>query len=362
MATPDVTWDPDRIVKGRRIWGTEPYSMCTDLLRYRDRWFCTFREGQSHWGEHDHGVIRIIVSEDGEQWAAAARLVQDGADLRDPKLSIMPDGRLMLICFRRFNPNHGRDETNFVYFSSDGYAWDGGHEIEVGGPYRWLWRVEWHEGRAYGITYGGDPVDPWNPQRSAARLMVSTDGLTYRPLLDPVTPVDYGFSESTVRFLPDGTAIAVSRTLGNGGAIGTAAAPYDQWQWSRVVDDATREADEDTHDIDYHNLGGPDLIPLPDGRIVVAGRYSRVDGAGTAVYVYTADDLRLQPVALAIGDHRIPRGDSWHCSYPGLVWHEDLLWMSYYHPDPDGRKAIYLARTEMPEKRPSSGLDQHGKT
>jgi len=34
------------------------------------------------------------------------------------------------------------------------------------------------------------------------------------------------------------------------------------------------------------------------------------------------------------------------CSYPGLVWHENLLWMSYYSSH-EGKTSIYLAKIEI---------------
>jgi hypothetical protein len=39
------------------------------------------------------------------------------------------------------------------------------------------------------------------------------------------------------------------------------------------------------------------------------------------------------------------------CSYPGLVWHEGLLWTSYYSTH-EGRTSIYLARIRLPGQKP----------
>jgi len=40
---------------------------------------------------------------------------------------------------------------------------------------------------------------------------------------------------------------------------------------------------------------------------------------------------------------RLPSGGD--TSYPGLVWHGGLLWVSYYSSH-EGRASIYLARCE----------------
>jgi hypothetical protein len=34
-------------------------------------------------------------------------------------------------------------------------------------------------------------------------------------------------------------------------------------------------------------------------------------------------------------------------SYPGMVWHEGILWMSYYSSH-EGKTSIYLARIRLP--------------
>ena len=39
------------------------------------------------------------------------------------------------------------------------------------------------------------------------------------------------------------------------------------------------------------------------------------------------------------------------CSYPGLVWHDRLLWMSYYSTH-EGHTAIYLATVRIPGQGP----------
>ena len=80
-------------VKG--LWHHGAHNAFTDLIRWRDRFYCTFREGYQH-VSYD-GKIRVLVSEDGETWKPAALFVLPGYDLRDPELEITPDDRLMLL-------------------------------------------------------------------------------------------------------------------------------------------------------------------------------------------------------------------------------------------------------------------------
>jgi hypothetical protein len=39
----------------------------------------------------------VLVSSDGQQWASAALVDESGVDLRDPKFSVTPDDRLMIV-------------------------------------------------------------------------------------------------------------------------------------------------------------------------------------------------------------------------------------------------------------------------
>ena len=109
------------IVSVTKIWDRGEHNAFTDLIHFRHRWWCTFREGKGHAG--DIGKVRIIVSSDGVMWASAALVAQDGIDLRDPKLSIIPDGRLMLIMGGSVYDDKGTYQTRTprVAFSKDGH-------------------------------------------------------------------------------------------------------------------------------------------------------------------------------------------------------------------------------------------------
>ena len=75
----------------RKIWSRAAYNSFTDLIRFRERWFCAFREGSGHLSPD--GALRIIASADGEAWSSVASIPcpETFQDLRDPQLSITPD-------------------------------------------------------------------------------------------------------------------------------------------------------------------------------------------------------------------------------------------------------------------------------
>ena len=83
-----------QLIDVTRIWNEAPHNAFTDLLRWQGQWYCVFREGQAH--VSPDGALRIIASPDGREWAPAARMTHPTADLRDAKITVTPDNRLML--------------------------------------------------------------------------------------------------------------------------------------------------------------------------------------------------------------------------------------------------------------------------
>lgn len=296
------------IVSVKKIWDKAPHSAFTDLIRFQGKWFCTFREAQGH--VKGDGRIRILVSSDGDAWESAALLAEEGIDLRDPKISIAADGRLMIVAGGSVYRNGklvGRQPR--VSFSTDGHAWTATQRILSEGE--WLWRVTWHEGRAYGVSYNASGgAGEW-----PLTLFVSRDGIDY----DAVGKLKLAGrpNETTLRFTPDGEMIALVRREGGGanGMIGISKPPYTEWTWHETK----------------HRLGGPNFIILPDGTMWAASR-SYSGGAKTVVSRFGRQTY--EPVLT------LPSGGD--CSYPGLVWHEGLLWVSYYSSH-EGRASIYLA-------------------
>jgi len=238
-----------RQVEVTKIWDKAEYNSFVDLVRFQDHWYCTFREGEHHvFGEN--GTIRVIRSEGGVIWESAVLMAEQGIDLRDPKINVTPDGRLMLVIGGSvYDGKTPVSRQPRVSFSADGKNWSPLQPVLEKGD--WLWRVTWFEDTAYGVSYELAEKD-W-----LVKLFRSSDGLKY----DLVTILDVQGSpnETTLRFLPDGEMIAlVRREAGNKHAwIGSSKkAPYTQWTW---VDCG-------------HQVGGPDFIILPDGSMWASGR------------------------------------------------------------------------------------------
>ncbi|MFQ5731580.1 MAG: exo-alpha-sialidase [Planctomycetaceae bacterium] len=306
------------VVSVRKIWDKGKHNAFTDLIRFRDKFFCTFREGNAHVG--GDGAIRVLVSGDGAKWESAALLTEKGIDLRDPKFSVTPDNRLMIVAggsvYKGGRKILGRQPR--VLFSKDGVKWTAARRVLAEGD--WLWRVTWHKGTAYGVSYRTSPrktdtkTSDW-----LVSLYKSGDGLKWKRVTDLAVP--HRPNETTLRFTPDGEMIALMRREAGSrkGWIGTAKPPYTKWKWTETK----------------HRLGGPNFIRLSDGSLW-AGSRSYPGGAKTVLAKMTTTSY--DPVLT------LPSGGD--TSYPGLVWHKGLLWMSYYSSH-QGKTSIYLAKIRV---------------
>jgi hypothetical protein len=316
-----------------KIWDQAPHNAFTDLIRWRGKWYCTFREAEAHVG--GDGGLRILESDDGSNWRPVALIEEKGIDLRDPKLSITPDDRLMVVAggsvYGGTKTLMGRQPR--VAFSKDARTWTAPQRVLQEGD--WLWRVTWHEGKAYGVSYNASARTSQEAKEAAhspkplssdpadwkLKLVASADGVKY----DLITylGVPGHPNETTLRFLPGGDMVALVRREGGNtfGWIGTSQAPYREWKWHETG----------------HRLGGPNFLVLPDGRLWAASR-SYPGGAKTVLARMSRDSY--EPVLT------LPSGGD--TSYAGLVWHDGLLWLSYYSSH-EGKSSIYLARVKLPQ-------------
>lgn len=232
-----------QLMSVKKIWDAGKHNAFTDLVRFRDRWWCTFREADDHVG--GDGKIRVLSSTDGERWESEALVEEKDVDLRDPKFSITPDNRLMIVAggsvYLGTKELKGRQPR--VLFSADGRTWTAPQRVLGEGD--WLWRVTWHEGVAYGTSYDiTDRMRSGPEQAQMLKLYRSTDGVKW----ELIAPMEVsGFpNETTLRFLKSGELVAlVRREAGSRmGWIGVSKPPFKRWTWHETE----------------HRLGGPNFI------------------------------------------------------------------------------------------------------
>lgn len=280
---PVMAAEAPHLLSVKEIWRAGKHNAFTDLIRFQDKWFCTFRESEAHVG--GNGSIRILESGDGEQWKSAALVTELGRDLRDPKLSITPDGRLMLVMGGSvYEGKKLMERQPRVAFSKDGSTWTAPKPVLEKGD--WLWRVTWHDGRVYGISYT-DSAPPGSTGKASGewtlKFVESQDGVDFH--LVTLLQVPSRPNESTVRFLTNGDCVALVRREGLGkdsdkaAWIGVSQAPYTSWQWKSAG----------------MQVGGPDFLVLPDGSLIASGREYGPTWASSKTFVGRMDLHSVKP-------------------------------------------------------------------
>lgn len=340
----------------QKIWGNKnTHAAFTDLIKFEGYYLCVFREGPNHVGytPNHYGHIRVIASKDGRQWKSLQVISDDNYDLRDPKFSITPQGKLMLLfggmCFQE---NHAIEELqSFVSFAEIESVKNGKKEENVfdenslvdeqvitdipikfqtkipvklpeDAQQSWLWRITWSGETAYGVAYRQEGM------YSRSFLVRSSDGISYSTISE-IPPgqsdlIANGINEVSLDFKADGTMCMAARIQGTDqGAYTESKPPYTElgdWRMLNI------------------HLGGP-LLKIIDDRIYLATR-----GHGTSLYILNTESyvLELEEVA-----HSLMYGDM---GYPGLIKEDysNQLWMSFYsgnsvHSD----TAIYLMKITM---------------
>ena len=311
-----------------KIWDQGLHQAFTDLVRFNNAFYCVFREGSAHVKGWD-GKARILKSTDGKNWKSVALLTQDGKDIRDPKISITPDNRLMVLMDVEGNDS-GKVNSRKPFISlSDklGNNFSAPKESTVDPTIvsfsDWLWRVTWYKGTGYTIDY----------QAGGHFILKTRDGSSFEKL----SKIDIGGypNESTIRFDKKGKMYVLIRReqADKMGVMATSNPPYQDWKFDTLK----------------QRLGGPNFIFLDDNTLLIGSRLypaNEVAGEGltrhrSALFVTDLKGNIKKTIELPSG------GD---CSYPGLVIYNDKLWYSYYSSH-EGKTSIYLATIPLSQIR-----------
>lgn len=303
-----------KLISVKKIWDAAPHNAFTDLTWHNGKFWCVFREGTSHISPD--GALRVLRSADGENWESAALITSADSDLRDAKITVTSSGKMMLSGAEALHDKSVHTHQSLTWFSDDGINWS--EKYAIGDPDFWLWRTVWHNNFAYNFGYSCSAD-------KSLRLYKSNDGKTFETLVKNLGVEGYP-NETAIVFKED-TAICLLRRddSQNSALIGISLPPYKEWNWK---DTGTK-------------IGGPQMLILPDGRIL------------TVVRLYKTDELHPVRTSLCTVDYISGRitevlilpsgGDT---SYAGMVFHDGFLWVSYYSSH-EGKTSIYLAKVKM---------------
>ena len=305
-----------------KIYSDSNYNAFTSLVKFNGKFYCAFRSGERHVYGRD-GVIKVISSSDGKTWEPVATISKKGYDLRDPKLSITPNGRMLV----NMGGSVYQEKKLMAAISHISISNKRGTSFSSPKPIRlkskrsadhlWLWRLTWHEGTGYGGIYF---IDQRSTSDSASiQLVKTTNGRDYQKVTE--LKLAGKPSESTIRFQPDGEMIMLIRNdLGDKKAyVGRSKAPYLHWNIIKLP----------------VSVGGPDFIGLSDGYFIGGGR---INGKYTGLFRFTRTGEFREMKKLP------SNADS---SYPGFVIEKGSLYVSYYSSHETPKTAIYFAKIPL---------------
>ncbi len=306
--------DPPKLLEVRRIWDAAAHNAFTDLLYHEGAWYCVFREGSKH--VSPDGKLRILTSRDAVTWTSLAEISHPTDDLRDAKLCVMPDGRFLLNGAAMQADKPVRYHSMAWISDDKGKTWSEGRQI--GDPGFWLWRVQWNGNTAYSMGYSTDR----DRNLRTLRLYKSQDAATFDPIVKQIN-VPNGVGEDCILFMKDGSALCLLRceTGSQKGLLGRARPPFTEWQWKELP----------------HRIGGPNMVQLPDGRILAATRLHTPKTRTALSWIDAEKGTMTECLELPSG------GDT---SYAGMVLHDGFLWVSYYSSHEE-KTCIYLAKVQI---------------
>ncbi|MDP5032919.1 hypothetical protein [Paraglaciecola sp.] len=297
---------------------TGSHNAFTDLCLFKEELYCCFRQALNH--VSDDGTINIFTLNVEGKVIARNRIRQENCDLRDPKISLTPDGKLMLIAYARSIQVEGqtRPAKNLCWISADGRSWSSAKSFAANNW--WLWRVRWHKSQAYGFAYNrsANAIDFYkgDPRRTFQKHVRSALSLQTHQLAYP--------NESDMTFIDNCCFAIVRRDADSYSAqLGHSKFPYKHWKWL---------------DLRFY-LGGPVMQAVNNELALVAGRVIHKNKLVTAVFILQlSSGIVIQKLFLPSG------GDN---SYPGMVVIGQTLYLSYYSSHVDNKSQIYLAKISL---------------
>jgi len=326
---------PVTVSSPRRVFHNGEHNAFTDLCRFRDQLYLTFRScPDGHMVHPTASVIILRSKDDGATWDQVHRFSVKDRDTRDPHFLVFRDRLFVYTGTWWSGPGTIEPKDydmnkmlGFAVSSDDGANWT--TPVMLEGTFgHYIWRAASFGEKAYlcGRRKPGFDIGPKGEGDKIQSLMLeSDDGLIWkkRAYFQEVAG-----DETAFLFASDGSVLAVGRHGGGGNAqLLRAKPPYTDW---------------DRKDLD-RPVGGPLLVKWGD-RTIVGGRKTTKDkGAKTALYWLVGDALEEFAEFPSGGDN----------SYPGFVaLSRNRALVSYYssHEKDDAGKtitAIYMAELTL---------------
>ena len=325
---PDV-----KVTNIRRVFHNGEHNAFTDLVRFRDRFYLTFRSCPDGHMVHPTASVIIMASDDARHWEQVHQFHVKDRDTRDPHFLVFQDKLFVYtgtwysgattIPIKDYDLNL---HLGYAAWSEDGANWHSPVLLE-GTFGHYIWRANTYGNTAYlcGRRKVNFDVGPRGEGDAVESLMLeSDDGLIWRKR---AVFQEVNGDETAFQFESDGSIIAIGRRGRANAQLLHSQPPYIEWN---------------RQDLDRH-VGGP-LIARWGDRYVVGGRKSIGDNRPRTSMYWLSDGALLEFAELPSG------GDT---SYPGFVelspTRAIMSWYSSHEIDDEGKAitAIYMADLEI---------------
>lgn len=324
-----------RVTNIRRVFHNGEHNAFTDLMRFRGRFYLTFRSCPDGHAVHPTASIIILASDNAHDWEQVHRFRVGQRDTRDPHFLVYQDklyvytgtwysGKTAL-AYKDYDLNK---HLGYAVWSHDGATWHGPTLLE-GTFGHYIWRANSFQGKAFLCArrkIGFEMRERGEGRRVESLMLESDDGLIWRKR---AVFQEIQGDETAFQFEPDGSIIAIGRRGRDKAQLLRAKPPYTQWE--------RRELDR--------YIGGPLLVRW-GRRYVVGGRKTIGDkGPKTSMYWLVGDTLQEFAELPSGGDN----------SYPGFVelspTRAIMSWYSSHEKDANGKTvtAIYMADLQIAE-------------
>ncbi len=312
----------------RRVFHNGEHNAFTDLTRFGDTYYLTFRSCPDGHGVSPNASVIVLSSPNLQDWKQVYRFSVPKRDTRDPHFLIFRD-RLFVYTgtwysgdapIKRSQDLELNLHLGYGVQTTDGVNWS--DPFELHGTFgHYVWRAAAFGDKAYlcarrKIAF---KVGPRGEPRSVESLMLeSDDGKIWRKR---ATFQEVAGDETAFLFEPGGRIVGIGRRREPAQLL-RSDPPYQIWQRSSLS----------------RTIGGP-LIAKWGKHTLVGGRHTTADGPVTSLCWLIGDNLEEFAILPSGGD----------TSYPGFTalspTHATVSWYSSHEKDARGRNltAIYLA-------------------
>jgi hypothetical protein len=316
------------LVSTALVWDRDNHATNPDLIRFGDQWVVACQESK-HLG-YPGGIVRLLISDDGEQWESAALLECPSRKrgLYVPSLTRTMEGRLMVSALGGVVTSDPADPIYYEAGMQKTLAWIS-QDPRLADARAWvkpeliglnnfpLNRVVWHKGTAFSPSIGAICGIAQTLQ-----IMASDDGRKFASRAEEELSMIMPY-EAELLFEGD-TAYCVATgysTTGPTAVLGVSNAPYTSWNWNEL-DQSLRNAR---------------FLRLPDERVMAA---AWLHGENPRLSL-----CEFQPKT-GMFTELLELTASGEPAAAGLAWHDGHLWVCY--PFAEGDKTrLHLAKVKL---------------